>query len=367
MHPLSRQGADVAAKNAFGRTPLHAAVSTEKTSICTLLLDRGCDANATGEQKTYPHLLVVLAGNASWRLAREAFRSSWSRYAWHRSHIQQLRRARTKFQITATARAGRLGRAKWSGDGPGRRRPQVRVAWDSRSSPFFIPGSSREGVSPSGTPTPSAHTRRPRRPRRVRVSITHVVACLRPPACVAVGRGTPKHLHGCDANATDNTGRTPLYSALSSTALCTLLHKRGCDVTVRDNTGATPLHAAGSASVCALLLDWGVTSRPRGEYINRKPSRACSSAPPVTSWETSETNIRLCRCVKRTRGRTTFHSARSATGNCSRYPQQMRGAGSAPPGTTSAALHGRGPRWLSPGVANVGRPSADPTHGDERL
>ena len=118
-----------------------------------------------GEQKTYPHLL---AGNASWRLAREAFRSSWSRYAWHRSQIQQLLRARTKFQITATARAGRLGRAEWSGDGPGRRRPQVRVAWDSRSSPFFIPGSSREGVSPSGTPTPSAHTRRPRRPRRVR-------------------------------------------------------------------------------------------------------------------------------------------------------------------------------------------------------
>ena len=137
--------------------------------VVRLLLDRGsASIDAKGEQKTYPHLLVVLAGNASWRLAREAFRSSWSRYAWHRSHIQQLLRARTKFQITATARAGQLGRAKWSGDGPGRRRPEVRVAWDSRSSPFFIPGSSREGVSPSGTPTPSAHTRRPRRPRRVR-------------------------------------------------------------------------------------------------------------------------------------------------------------------------------------------------------
>ena len=33
-----------------------------------------------------------------------------------------------------------------------------------------------------------------------RVSITHVVACLRPPACVAVGRGTPKHLHGLSNN-----------------------------------------------------------------------------------------------------------------------------------------------------------------------
>ena len=156
------------AKDNNGNTPLDCAVSKENMQLTKLLVDAGCDTDTKGEQKTYPHLLVVLAGNASWRLAREAFRSSWSRYAWHRSHIQQLRRARTKFQITATARAGRLGRAKWSGDGPGRRRPQVRVTWDSRSSPFFIPGSSREGVSPSGTPTPSAHTRRPRRPRRVR-------------------------------------------------------------------------------------------------------------------------------------------------------------------------------------------------------
>ena len=162
-------GVPIDCADARGMTPLFVACREGFLEIATFLLDRGSTAiDAKGEQKTYPHLLVVLAGNASWRLAREAFRSSWSRYAWHRSHIQQLLQARTKFQRTATARAGRLGRAKWSGDGPGRRRPQVRVAWDSRSSPFFIPGSSREGVSPSGTPTPSAHTRRPRRPRRVR-------------------------------------------------------------------------------------------------------------------------------------------------------------------------------------------------------
>ena len=41
-----------------------------------------------------------------------------------------------------------------------------------------------------------------------RVSITHVVACLRPPACVAVGRGTPKHLHSRAIDAKDVDGHT---------------------------------------------------------------------------------------------------------------------------------------------------------------
>ena len=68
-----------------------------------------------------------------------------------------------------------------------------------------------------------------------RVSITHVVACLRPPVCVAVGRGTPKHLH---SNAIDEKGdgNTPLHRAccFGHLAIATLLLDRGaCSVDLK--------------------------------------------------------------------------------------------------------------------------------------
>ena len=51
-----------------------------------------------------------------------------------------------------------------------------------------------------------------------RVSITHVVACLRPPACVAVGRGTPKHLHSTAIDEKDGEGGASRITAASCCA-----------------------------------------------------------------------------------------------------------------------------------------------------
>ena len=65
-----------------------------------------------------------------------------------------------------------------------------------------------------------------------RVSITHVGACLRPPACVAVGRGTPKHLHGCARDERCRGGGSPLHTAClhNNVEIATLLLDRGADV-----------------------------------------------------------------------------------------------------------------------------------------
>ena len=68
-----------------------------------------------------------------------------------------------------------------------------------------------------------------------RVSITHVVACLRPPACVAVGRGTPKHLHSNVIDEKDDAdGDTPLRLSCSKghVEIAALLLDRGCSFNV---------------------------------------------------------------------------------------------------------------------------------------
>ena len=68
---------------------------------------------------------------------------------------------------------------------------------------------------------------------------------------------------GCDANATDNAGRTPLYDALNNKSLCTLPLDRGCDVRAKNDAGDTVLHCTRNTSLCTLFLDRGLTWLPR--------------------------------------------------------------------------------------------------------
>ena len=76
-----------------------------------------------------------------------------------------------------------------------------------------------------------------------RVSITHVVACLRPPACVAVGRGTPKHLHSTAIDEKSGGGQTPLFTSCRNGHLeiAALLLDRGSTAMDEKHGGQTPL------------------------------------------------------------------------------------------------------------------------------
>ena len=112
-----------------GRTPT-------ATRICTLRLPTaaGNTQGFSSSQAAQIMRRVQRGHNRSfqpyspmgWRVARsgrvhklcQRLRSSGSRYARHRSHIRQLRRARIRH---GPGRAS--GRANWCGDGPGRPRP----------------------------------------------------------------------------------------------------------------------------------------------------------------------------------------------------------------------------------------------------
>ena len=153
-------GCDV---NALGEgdAPLHYAAFHCRPDLCTLLLQRGADANKRvqrGHNRSFQPYSPM-----GWRVALRSgrvhklcqrLRSSGSRYARHRSHIRQLRRARTIRHGPGRA----SGRANCCGDGPGRprrtrgrhtRRPGGRVVCTGIDNP----GSRLEPTLTSGTRT----------------------------------------------------------------------------------------------------------------------------------------------------------------------------------------------------------------------
>ena len=194
-----------------GKTPLHLSCEcdSEHLEIATLLLDRGSTAiDEKGEQKTYPHLLVVLAGNASWRLARGV-----------PEQLEQVRVA----QVTHPAASSSAHEVPDNRHGARRAAGPCEVEWrrawsSSATSPSRLGQSVLSVLHPRQFegrcfavrhPDPKcAHASAAPAASCARVSITHVVACLRPPACVAVGRGTPKHLHSTAIDEKDRDGRT---------------------------------------------------------------------------------------------------------------------------------------------------------------
>ena len=95
--------------------------------VARLLLDRGSTAIDERVQRGHDRSFQPYSP-MGWRVALRSgrvhkpcqrLRSSGSRYARHRSHIRQLRRARTIRHGPGRA----SGRAIWCGDGPGRPRP----------------------------------------------------------------------------------------------------------------------------------------------------------------------------------------------------------------------------------------------------
>ena len=117
-------------KDVDGCTPLLYSCSAGHLEITTLLLDRGSKAiDEKGSAGSRP--LVPALSPMGWRAVLRSgrvhkpwprLRSSGSRHARHRSHIRQLRRARTIRHGSGRA----SGRANWYG-GSGRPRPTGRA------------------------------------------------------------------------------------------------------------------------------------------------------------------------------------------------------------------------------------------------
>ena len=128
---LDRGSTAIDDKNDDGNTPLHRSCTHGSVEIATLLLDRGSTAiDQKGSAGSRP--LVPALSPMGWRAVLRSgrvhkpwprLRSSGSRHARHRSHIRQLRRARTIRHGSGRA----SGRANWYGGGSGRPRPTGRA------------------------------------------------------------------------------------------------------------------------------------------------------------------------------------------------------------------------------------------------
>ena len=101
--------------NINGDTPLHYAVFKENTELCKHLLDSGCVKDVTGSAGSQPLVPALFA----YGIACSSSGSQTVSKTPERSHIRQLRRARTIRHGPGRA----SGRATWCGDGPGRPRP----------------------------------------------------------------------------------------------------------------------------------------------------------------------------------------------------------------------------------------------------
>ena len=128
---LDRGSTAIAEKDGYGCTPLHVSCGRGHLEIARLLLDRGSTAiDEKGSAGSRP--LVPALSPMGWRAVLRSgrvhkpwprLRSSGSRHARHRSHIRQLRRARTIRHGSGRA----SGRANWYGGGSGRPRPTGRA------------------------------------------------------------------------------------------------------------------------------------------------------------------------------------------------------------------------------------------------
>ena len=128
---LDRGSTALDEKNRDGQTPLFSSCCNGHLELATLLLDRGSTAiDEKGSAGSRP--LVPALSPMGWRAVLRSgrvhkpwprLRSSGSRHARHRSHIRQLRRARTIRHGSGRA----SGRANWYGGGSGRPRPTGRA------------------------------------------------------------------------------------------------------------------------------------------------------------------------------------------------------------------------------------------------
>ena len=128
---LDRGSTAIDEKDSHGWTPLHQSCGRGYFEITRFLLDRGSTAiDEKGSAGSRP--LVPALSPMGWRAVLRSgrvhkpwprLRSSGSRHARHRSHIRQLRRARTIRHGSGRA----SGRANWYGGGSGRPRPTGRA------------------------------------------------------------------------------------------------------------------------------------------------------------------------------------------------------------------------------------------------
>ena len=271
-------GCDKNVKNSDGDTPLHLATRASNTELCTLLLESGCATSVKWRAKDLP----APPRGSRWKRVMAASAGGVP------EQLEQVRVA----QVTHPAASSSAHEVPDNHHGARRAAGPCEVEWrrawsSSATSPSRLGQSVLSVLHPRQFegrcfavrhPDPKcAHASAAPAASCARVSITHVVACLRPPACVAVGRGTPKHLHGCATSVKNNRGDTPLHRAIPSHDLtrckfmhhsrktrdfkalnlamfhsrvehCKLLLMSGCEEAALNNQGCTPFHLAMRAS-----------------------------------------------------------------------------------------------------------------------
>ena len=173
--------------------PLHIAVRRGYGELCELLLDSGCDKDEKASKRP-----TRTSTGARWKRVMAASAGGVP------EQLEQVRVA----QVTQPAASSSAHEVPDNRHGARRAAGPCEVEWrrawsSSATSPSRLGQSVLSVLHPRQFegrcfavrhPDPKcAHASAAPAASCARISITHVVACLRPPACVAVGRGTPKH------------------------------------------------------------------------------------------------------------------------------------------------------------------------------